>query len=203
MLSLRPALHDLADRPAGYGELSQIEVGAANLRFWLRDHTLRLEELSVVRVMSINPVSRFEKTPSWMIRAGGWRVRDAGCADADCFGGGLALGGGGAVAFAERRVAIWVMGEGDAMAAPALKGIAKSALRLGVGPSGGLRVQVDGSLTLLATASWLLLPGQEPSATFQADLGARWACSRNVGLGLEGRAQPASSELGLQGYFYF
>ena len=95
-VDFRMSLHDLADPSDGYPELSQIEMGA--LRFRITDESKArfiLDDFAAVRILSINPIDRFTRLPSWTVSLGARTVQDrGGCRDclaaSGRFGAGLA-----------------------------------------------------------------------------------------------------------------
>ncbi|HEY5958183.1 MAG TPA: DUF4105 domain-containing protein, partial [Polyangiaceae bacterium] len=80
-LSFRLALHDLADPTPGYLDSAQIEFLPGNIRYYVEQPRLRLEDLSLVRVRSLSPISRYEKSMSWAMDFGMRRILDSGCRD--------------------------------------------------------------------------------------------------------------------------
>ena len=93
----RIALHDLADPPRGYPELSQIEFLDTHVRAYPRGHAVELEDFSLVRVVSLSAQSRFDRALSWQVRAGSTRPRDGGCFG--CFTWVASMGAGAAGSF--------------------------------------------------------------------------------------------------------
>lgn len=82
-------------------------------------------------------------------------------------------------------------------------GIAGTAVRLGFGPLGGLRVRLTPTLVALLEGHWLYLPAQDPLGEWYTSAVVRWGVSRNHALSLEGRYGPPGGEghLSLMTYF--
>ncbi|HEU4405078.1 MAG TPA: DUF4105 domain-containing protein [Polyangiaceae bacterium] len=199
----RLALHDLADAPRGFPETAQIEFLPTRLRFWPRGRSPQVEDVSLVRVMSLTPLSRFDQQASWKVRVGGTRGRDAGCRD--CFAGLIGGGGGLALGFWDNRLLAFGMADVELLGSASLKGRGPGGLplRAGVGPSGGVRLRLADELVFVGTGRWLWLPAQEPRSTWEAQGTLRWAYARDGALSLEGRKQPLALEGQLVSYFYF
>ena len=71
----RPAYHDLLDDEAGYLTGAQIVLGQVAVRYFPEDQRLRLERLDLIDLLSLTPVSPWEKPISWQIRLGAQRLR--------------------------------------------------------------------------------------------------------------------------------
>jgi hypothetical protein len=54
-----------------------------------------------------------------------------------------------------------------------MEGIGGAGVRIGLGPSGGLRLRAGDHVTVLAEGGWRWLPGATPRSSFDARLTAR------------------------------
>jgi len=192
VLDLRLALHDLGDPPDGYPPLAQIEFLPTRLRLAPRDGRAELDESWLVRVLSLNDLSRFDLRPSWRVKLGAATVRDAGCER--CLAGQAELGAG--FTFAE------VLGVADLYAgvdaavewSPRLAGISGSEVRAGAGPGGLLRIRLGKRAAVLGDARWRLLPGASPRETYDLRGLVRFNAVRGFSIGLEVRRTPTADE---------
>jgi hypothetical protein len=201
-LHQRLALHDLADSADGYPETSLIEFLPFKLRFYPKARSLELEDASIVRVLSLAPWDRFSHGLSWTVRAGGTRLRDAGCDG--CFVGLGQVAMGASFALARDRVVLFGMADGEVTYWPALHGIGDSPARLGVGPLGGMRLRFDPHLEWVTTAGWQYLPlAKVTQQTYAIDTALRWEIAPNVALGIEGRKQPTMMDGVFAAYLYY
>jgi hypothetical protein len=156
LLDYRQALHDLGDPPAGYPPSSQIEF--LPVRGALSLETGRLEALegSLVRVTSLNAVSRFDRRPSWRMRFGADLLKDGGCdrcvAAVGEVGGGFSLLGLGSV------LDLYAGADTVLDWSPRLDGIEDSRVRVGVGPSGLARLRLGERFSVVANGRWRYLP---------------------------------------------
>lgn len=202
-LDARLALHDLADASRGYPETAQIEFLPTRLRFWPGGRSPQVEDFSLVRVVSLTPLSRFDQQTSWKIRVGATRLRDTGCRD--CFAGLVGGGGGLALGFFDNRLLAFGTADLELLGSASLnhRGPGGLPLRAGVGPSGGVRLRLADQLVFVGTGRWLWLPAQEGRSTWEAQGTLRWSYARNGALSLEGRKQPLALEGQLTSYFYF
>jgi uncharacterized protein DUF4105 len=199
--SYRLALHDLADPPLGFPELSQIEFMSAAFRFEYRPHRFELENLALVRIISVTPVTRFDRQFSWKLDAGATRLRDEGCSD--CVVARLEFGAGGAVGSSGQEVSAFVFADTQVAYGPRLDGIRERPFRVGVGPSGGLRVRWADHLVSLAWGQWLYLPWQAGKSTWMIEGVTRWELGRNVALGISAQKQPLDFNGQLMTNLYF
>jgi len=167
----RLALHDLADATDGYPDLAQLEFLATRVRLeYPADHGLHLDQLDLVHVVSLTSQDRFDRHISWEFRLGSERlVADPYCKD--CYVGRGQIGGGVAFASEEDRVTLFVLGETQIWAGPHVDGVLHAPIRVGFGPSVGLRVRFTHELVMLLRGEWDWLPKQP-------DLGAAvWSAS--------------------------
>jgi hypothetical protein len=187
----RLSLHDLGDPPDGYPDTSQIEFIALHARYYPKQRSLELEDLSVLRVVSLTPLARFQHTMSWMVDTGVARVRDDGCKD--CMAGGLALAGGLTVGKGD-GLAVYAMGRLGVEYSSGMSGLRDSDWRVGVGPLAGVRWRLDHRLVWTADAHWSFLPAASPVSTWLAETTARWALAPSVALDFTMRSQPQATE---------
>jgi len=198
----RMGLHDLADPPAGYPELSQIEFLPTELRIYPRDRSLELESVELVDVISLHPVSRFDQALSWRVRAGSHRLRDGGCDG--CLAGSAAIGSGFTVATTHEAVAVFAFADAQVDTSPSLAGIERArAVRAGVGPSGGVRIRRGGRAVLLAAAEWRWFPAAVVRTAWSIESSLRIEANRWLAIGLAARKEVTASEAGLQVFVYY
>jgi len=198
-LDLRLALHDLADPGMGYPATVGIEFLPMRFRYWVEEPRLTLEDFSLVRIHSLTPLDRFESSLSWKVDVGATRLRDAGCDD--CAAGFATVGGGLAVPFFTRKLLFFALGEAR-VAAPVQSGLF-DVVRAGLGPAGGVRLELTDGLRVLGTGFWNYLPKQEPNQTWQIDGAVRAEYSSGFALGIEGTRQPSSWSARGVSYVYF
>jgi hypothetical protein len=185
-LDFRLALHDLADPAPGYPDEAAIEFVPMKLRYYIEDPALSLEDISLIRVVSLTPLSSFDKSWSWTVRAGGTRVRDAGCDG--CFAGIGEFGAGFALAPFGDPLTFWLFA--DLRALWPVDGGLLDAIRAGAGPSGGLRLRLGEDLALLGSGSLHWLPAQDPKSTWEASGTLRWQYLQDFAFSVETRVQP-------------
>lgn len=198
-LNFRLALHDMADAATGYPDAAEIQFLPGSFRYFIEDPKLRFESLSLIRVRSFTPLSRFENTLSWMVDTGADRSYDSGCNGClSLFG---QLGGGFTLQPFGSVLTLFALANAKVQA-PVDSGLLDT-VRVGVGPWGGLRLRFGEQVTFLSTGGWSYLPGQHPFQTWNVDATLRASYSRNFALGVEGQLYP--STLAVQGvsYLYF
>jgi hypothetical protein len=199
LLDLRLCLHDLADPPDGYPETAQIEFLPVRLRVPLgRDARVELDHASFVRVVSLSPMTRFDRRPSWRFDVGAATVRDRGCAS--CLAGLVTAGGG--LALAAGPVDLAAFGDLELLGSARLDGLRGSAWRLGLGPGGLVRLRLGGRAALVATADWRWLPEAAPRRSWGLGLTARLHLARGLSLALDARRAPRDEAVGLTVLLY-
>ncbi|HEX7127458.1 MAG TPA: DUF4105 domain-containing protein, partial [Thermodesulfobacteriota bacterium] len=198
-LDFRFALHDLTDPSDGYPDHAQIEFGATRLRYNADPDTLWLEELALVRVASLSPITRFGRDPSWKFSVGAETVRDESCRD--CLAGGFDVGAGYAVPLPGLPAATaFLTADAEALVSGEF---VDRAFRFGIGPTGGLHARLGDRVSLLATGSWRYLVDFDPGRTYEYTITAKVHLTRRLSLGLEGSKVPDAWEGALGAYLYF
>jgi hypothetical protein len=195
LLDLRLALHDLGDPPPGYPALAAMEFLPMRFRYAVRDRKLRLDDLSVVRLVSFAPVSRFDLRPSWRGRFGATTVMDAGCDR--CVAAVGEIGGGVAAVGLPGGLDVLATGDVELLGAPGLAGAGGTGARPGVGPTALARVRLGTRFAALAEGRWRWLPGAAPETTWAATGTLRLHLARNLSLSAEARTTPRDRDAGL------
>jgi hypothetical protein len=201
VVDLRLALHDLGDPPDGYPPLAQIEFLPTRLRLAPREERAELDESWLVRVLSLNDLSRFDLRPSWRVRFGAATVRDEGCAS--CLAGQAELGAGLTAANLLGAVDLYAGVDAAVEWSPRLAGTSGKQLRAGLGPGGLLRLRFGKRAALLGDARWRWLPDAEADRTWDLRGSLRIHLGGGASMALEGRRTPAADEAtgALLGYF--
>jgi hypothetical protein len=198
-IEFRLALHDLSDPTPGYPELAAIEFLRARVQIW--PHRFELEDASLIRVTSLTPQTRFDRKISWEFDVGATTLEDDACDH--CLAPHISGGAGMAFEVFDRGLTLFALARASAAWTPEIDGLADSHFRLGIGPSGGLRIRLTEGIVLLGTAYWLWLPAQTPNNTFRIDAGLRVRAFDALAFGLEGRSTPNGLEGQLLSYTYF
>jgi hypothetical protein len=193
-LDFKLAMHDLADPAPGYPEHAQIEFVAGRVRLYPGDGLkIRLDDFSLVQIVSLNSMHRFDLGLSWRFTIGAKTLENAGCKHAaaderwsDCLAGKIRLGGGAAKSIANDALIVFAMLDA-AVYAGDLSGIAKGPVRAGVGPFGGLRIRFDPRFIFVATGEALWFPEQKDRIVWQGDGILRWGFAEQHALSLESR----------------
>jgi hypothetical protein len=201
-LDFRVALHDLSDPPRGYPDSTEIEFLPMQLRYFVERPRLWLEHISLIRVRSLTPWTRFALPLSWGVRFGASRLYDVGG------DGHLAaqfeLGGGGTVAAGGGAVMLFLLGSSEISAlSPIRGGLFDLPLRASLGPDAGLRLRLSESLVTLLQGRWHWLPEQTPGWTYKANASLRWEYQDDFALSLDGRAQRDEKAISLMSMIYF
>jgi Domain of unknown function (DUF4105) len=195
-LDARLALHDLADPPRGYPETAQIEFLATRLRFGetpAGTFRVELDRFDVVKVLSLSSLERFSRNISFQVAAGGvglpgsrGRLRAAGR---------FLLGGGLAKSLGHGALTLWAMGDGELLVGRSFSSdVPELPLRIGAGPSGGLRVRLVRSAVLVLSGFHYWYPLQDPGTRYGGEAVLRVALGRDLALGAEGRVHPFGVE---------
>jgi hypothetical protein len=199
LLSFRVALHDLVDPVPGYPESAEIEFLPTVARYYLKEPRLTLDELSLIRVKSFSPLTRFDRPLSWLIDTGLKRTYDAGCDD--CLTGFARIGGGFTLAPFGRFMTLHALADAE-LDVPFEAGLFEL-VRAGVGPLGLIKLRFSDDLAAIFGASWRYLPAQEPDRTWLLDAKLRYSYLRHFAFGVEARAYPATVWAQAVSYMYF
>jgi hypothetical protein len=198
-LSFRLALHDLNDPARGYPDGAEIEFLPISLRYYIESPRLSFENFSLVRVMSLTPLSRFDHSMSWLVDAGAKRAFDAGCDR--CVSGFGALAGGITLEPFGRALTLFGLAKVQ-LDIPVEAGLAH-VFRIGVGPYGGFRLRFSDDVSSLFTGSWTYLPGQTPHAIYELHGSLRGQYTRDFALGVEAALFQRSASVQGVSYLYF
>jgi hypothetical protein len=193
-------LHETLDPPRGLPRLGTLEAGEVALRGYPGARSVELERLTALRVERLAPLGATGSGTSYRFGLGGERVRDHGCAGcfvahAEALVGAAIEPWRGVVAFARPGLTL--------DAASPLEGLRGSAFRLGVGPTGGVRLDLTKSARLGADVRFLVLPGAPTPWTAEASFDLRVDLLRAVSLGLAVRRTVLSADVGLTSFVYF
>ena len=155
-----------------------------------------------MRVISIVPWEHFEKKISWKMFFGVRDMTDQGCAD--CLAAHLGIGGGFSLSWGSQDQVTWfATGDFQASGHQKLSGLGEGPVRLGFGPSTGLRIRLGSRLVTLVSAEWNYFPIQNPSSVWRAQVGLRLGVFKQLALDAVGSLQPGDPRLALSTRVYF
>lgn len=182
----RLAMHDMADPSLGFPDLASIEFLPTRLRLYPKEDGLRirLDDFSIMQVVSLNPMHRFDHGLSWRLSAGAKTLERNGCHE--CFAGKLRVGAGATLSFLEDGLGVFLLAE-TAIYGGDLSGILKGPVRAGIGPYGGIRWRVHPRLIFVGTGELHWYPEQHDRIVWQGDGTLRWGFAEQHALSLEGR----------------
>jgi len=188
------AMHDLADPAPGFPEQSQIDFLPTRLRLYPKEDGLkiRLEDFSIVQIVSLNPMHGFDLGLSWRFTIGAKTLENNGCKGEgeagfrDCLSSKLRLGGGAAKSFWSDALIVFAMLDAAVFVGD-VSGILESVVRAGIGPYGGMRIRFDPQLIFVGTGEALWFPEQRDRIVWQADGVLRWGFASQHALSLESR----------------
>lgn len=139
-VSIRPALHDLLDNPNGYIPHNRLEMMNLALRYGDANEKAFIRQFMFLDILSLSPMDRWYKKPSWGVKAGLDSRRDARHQDWDTTY--LRLNTNSGVSFSEtvlgRDVMVYGLGQVDTGAGPAFE----KGYRFSLGFLSGMTVNV-------------------------------------------------------------
>jgi hypothetical protein len=200
-LQFRAALHDWADPSEGYPELEQIEFLPTTVRMDPVAQEVFLEELTVFRTRSLQPLSLFHRNLSNSLEGGVIQAESRGCTT--CLGGRIQTGSGVAIGTPRQALVGYVMGQSSLWGIPLLPGIRGTPLHLGVGGTTGLRLRITTRATALLEGELMYYPWQDPVRSWVAEGSLRWGLGPHMALGVHARAGALRSDAGLQIFSYW
>jgi hypothetical protein len=201
LLDYRQALHDLGDPPAGYPPFAQIEFLPARLALSTETGRLEALEASLVRVTSLNAVTRFDRRPSWRMRFGADLLKDGGCDR--CVAAVGEVGGGFAALQLWDALDVYAGADTALDWSPRLDGILSSRVRLGVGPAALARLRLGERVSLVANGRYRFLPFTSLHASWSTGAEARVHVGQGFSVAATWRLDPTDWLAGalLLGYF--
>ena len=201
-LGFRLTLHDLADPPAGYLELSAIEILPTTVRVssdagegWDR---LSLRKASLIRFTHLNPVNRFQQKLSYDAELGFSRTAN----NCNCGFFGLRFGPGFTLADETEALSIYGVLDTSLGFAPDLNDTLKK-FRFGAGPKVGLRLRITDRLVGVSTFRMNYFPRQIESLEWRASSTLRWQFTKNYSIDANGFVQPGNWESGIALHRYY
>lgn len=203
-LRLRPAYHDLLDKPAGYRDGAHIDFLDMEFRFDEAREDLRLERLALIDIDSLAPWDDFFRPWSWFIGFGYRQAaidRQGGFSDRDSHGVAYVDGGAGASLAVGSRSSCYLMAAASGEAGSRLD----RGARAGAGPRAGCRVDAGRARLRLQTDSrwyddireWETRSGLEG----QLDVGAEQGLRLQVGELRAGQRREGFAEAAWLRYF--
>ncbi|MDH5585854.1 MAG: DUF4105 domain-containing protein, partial [Nitrospirota bacterium] len=173
-IDIRAVYHDLLDPNPGYTPDSQVELGALSLRHYHGRNQFRIEQFTLVNVLSLAPIDSWFRSPSWKIRMEMNTVKTRSC-DL-CSNGHFNVGAGGALeTHVFQREVFFLMGEVDAN----VSGAYDENHRIGGGVSGGVVANVTENWKWLASGGYLGYFLGHRSDDIQVSVGQRWTFAKN------------------------
>ena len=201
-LGFRLVLHDLADPPGGYLELSAMEILPTRIRIssdagegWQR---FSLRKASLVRFTHLIPVNRFQQKLSYDAELGFSRTAN----DCNCGFFGLRFGPGFTVANETEALSLYGVFDTSLGFAPDLNDALKG-FRIGAGPKIGLRLRVTDRLIGVSTFRLNYFPKQIENLEWRASSTLRWQFSKNYSIDANGFMQPGNWESGIALHRYY
>lgn len=94
-LKIKSAFHDLLNNDRGLTRYGQIEFPSIEFRYFTKEESLQVEEVGLIKTMSLHPLSRLSSKPSWKFQSAWIRAKDYGCTT--CKHLSVAGGGGGSL----------------------------------------------------------------------------------------------------------
>ncbi len=110
---LRFALHDWLDPEDGYPALSSVEFMKLTGRYEIENKKMRLDDLRLVSVSSLAPLTRYSRALSWSFQLGADRIQDSRCVD--CLASVGSWAGGGSISLGSRLTSYLLAGPGLAI----------------------------------------------------------------------------------------
>ncbi|MFA6093486.1 MAG: DUF4105 domain-containing protein [Elusimicrobiota bacterium] len=198
-LSWRDALHDLASPDIGYTPDSQLEMGAARLRFDHDDRQLYVERLDLVNIVSMSPLDAWVKAPSWKLSTGVDQAKELGCSGASCMYYNVNVGAGvSAQSRLWKRELYFALPEADLGFGPVLS----QDWRAGAGMSAGMIVDLSPRWRVMGEGTYIdYAQRSAPRQRLRLTSSLRLTRDAEIRLTLDRRTP--DQEAGLMFYLYY
>ena len=179
-VTVRAAYHDLLDPEPGYTPDAQIEVGAISFRHYNRADQSRIERATLLNVVSLSPIDRLFRAPSWKLNVGMQTIRHRGCELCSNWGvnGGI---GASAETHLLRREVFFAFAEVEGN----YSGAYEERHRVGGGASAGFYADLAERWRVLATATYLRYALGDRSDDVRWSVGQRYTLAQNWALRLD------------------
>ena len=176
-IDLRAVYHDLLDPDPGYTPDSQVVLGDLSLRHYHNRNQFRIEQFTLVNILSLAPIDSWFRSPSWKIRMEMNTVKTRSC-DL-CSNGHFNVGAGGALeTHLLQREVFFLFGEADAN----VSGAYEKNHRIGGGISGGLATTITDNWKWLVSAGYLGYFFGQRSDDILVSIGQRWTFAKNFSI---------------------
>ena len=181
-VAIRGAYHDLLDPEAGYTPGAQIEIFSLHVRHYERRNQLRVERFTLLDILSLSPIDRLFRAPSWKLNIGQETIRYGSCRY--CSSGNVNGGAGGAIQLEGIGTPTFFgFGEIDAN----VSGGFQDYHRIGGGTTVGMLAHPTPRWGILLTATYLHFPIGERSDDTRVFFGQRLTITQNLTARLEYR----------------
>ena len=189
-VSIRAAYHDLLDPEAGYTPGAQIEALKLQVRHYAGHNQFRVERFTLLDIVSLSPIDKLFRTPSWKIRVGQETLHHGSCRY--CSSGNFNGGVGAAVQWSGIGTPIFFgFGEIDAN----VSGAFQRNHRIGGGSTVGFLAHPHNRWGLLLSLTYLHLPIGERSDDTRVFFGQRITITQNLTARLEYRFRENDNDL--------
>jgi hypothetical protein len=197
-LDVRAGFHDLLDPREGYPDYAKIEVLDASIRVFTHSPSVQLQHFTLVDDSSLTPIQSHSYPLSWRMRIGADRLSEQDCPN--CLAGRALLGGGVTVEPKQGLIYTYLLANTEGVWATSFP---NSKLRLGVGPSLGIRFQILRTLAAVTEGTALYLVDFSPNTQLSAKTEIRFAPSSSYSLGVYHSISSFQSEFGAAYHVYF
>ncbi|MBS0169766.1 MAG: DUF4105 domain-containing protein [Nitrospira sp.] len=179
-VTVRAAYHDLLDPEPGYTPDAQIEVGSLSLRHYNRADQSRIERATLLNVVSLSPIDRLFRSPSWKLNLGMQTIKHGECQLCSNWSvnGGI---GASAETHLLRREVFFAFAEVEGNYSRAYE----ERYRVGGGASVGFYADLAERWRLLASATYLRYALGDRSDDVRWAVGQRYTLAQNWALRLE------------------
>ncbi len=199
-LSIRLALHDLAEDDTGYIPDSRLEMGHLRLRYDNGRNKLFVEHVGIIDIVSFSPWDRWIRRASWKVGFGLDLATELDCVEEECLYLGLNTGRGIAVSTAIWRRETWyALAEADL----GVGGVFQDRYRLGGGATAGLLLQAASRWRVHLEGTHLRYPlgENQPRTLIRLNQVVTVFGTHDLRLTLERNGHYHEAMLGLYGHF--
>lgn len=197
-VAFRTAYHDLLDPERGYTPDAQIELLSASLRHYEQSNRTRLERFTLANIISLSPIDRLFRAPSWKIRARRETIIFPNCRLCAAWNVNAGVGAAFETHVLKREVA-FAFAELDANYSHAFQ----RNHRAGGGGTIGLLADLTERWKILVSGSYLNYPLGQQSDDLRAEVGQRYTLGQNLALRLTWQHRRYDTQALFQIQFYF
>ncbi len=198
-IGFRFAMTDMLDTGPGYLQGGTVEFLAGNIRYWSSPSHFEIDDLTLLRLFSLSPLTEFRRNISFKIEAGAKRITDNNCNR--CIAGNLEGGPGASISLSgDDDVLAFGIADFQIAYAP---GFISYPIRMGAGPLLGILYRVTDDFKASASLGYRYHLFSTYKETLESRIEGRYGFDKYWAINLSFASHNIYSEVSLSGMYYW